>query len=352
MKMSLILALILSPLDAHADFRVRSMVSIFALMSERPTCQTLVADAEHFLVKLYRGQVFEDGIIITADHRLLSQTTVLGWNPKRPLPAHHVLERKIPSPVRFEGTLAVLASVGADEYYHWLLQIAARYAILEQKQIAYDKLYLMPLTHGFQRETLEVLGIPADKVYFGAEEKLVQAHDLIVPSIPTHLGHIRPEAVKFLRDKFLQEENFSEKPRRKLYISRADAKLRQIVNEGELWAMLEPMGFEKVLLSGHHVREQARLFAQADVIVAPHGSGLANLVFARDGARIIEIHISQEINGLFGNLSRQLGLEYHAIQSTRGTMTDRQVHEEEKIYLSKAKLREIYKILAQGRLPF
>ena len=68
------------------------------------------------------------------------------------------------------------------------------------------------------------------------------------------------------------------------------------------------------------------LFHRADVIVAPHGAGLSNILFARPGTTIIEAHCHEPayIRMSFRQLSLKLGMRYHGMLSTqRGQVTDR-----------------------------
>jgi capsular polysaccharide biosynthesis protein len=52
---------------------------------------------------------------------------------------------------------------------------------------------------------------------------------------------------------------------------------------------LAALGFESVLTERLSVHEQVEMFSQASVLVAPHGAGLANMVFARPGLTVLEI---------------------------------------------------------------
>jgi capsular polysaccharide biosynthesis protein len=56
-----------------------------------------------------------------------------------------------------------------------------------------------------------------------------------------------------------------------------------------------------------------RRFAEADVIVAVHGAGLTNLLFARPGATVIEIFPENCIKSTYLWLARQMGLNYRAL---------------------------------------
>jgi capsular polysaccharide biosynthesis protein len=72
---------------------------------------------------------------------------------------------------------------------------------------------------------------------------------------------------------------------RRLYVSRSDAKLRRIANEGDLLRVLAEHDFEVVTPGTLSLRDQVALFMGAEAIVGPHGAGLANLLFAPRHAR-------------------------------------------------------------------
>jgi capsular polysaccharide biosynthesis protein len=88
---------------------------------------------------------------------------------------------------------------------------------------------------------------------------------------PTSFG------VEWLRQRLLPA---SCRGHRRIYISRNDASSRRIVNEADLIKELTP-------LAETDFPHQVRLFNKASVIIAPHGAGLTNCVFAPSGAVII-----------------------------------------------------------------
>jgi capsular polysaccharide biosynthesis protein len=49
------------------------------------------------------------------------------------------------------------------------------------------------------------------------------------------------------------------------------------------------MGFEVFDNAENSVREQARAFRDASIIVSPHGAGLANIVYCDPGTPIVEV---------------------------------------------------------------
>ena len=83
---------------------------------------------------------------------------------------------------------------------------------------------------------------------------------------------------------------------RLLYVTRRDARSRRIVNEEQIVKLLRRLGFEIVCPGELSFSEQIRLFAQARVIIGPHGAGLTNTVFAPQNATLIELFPENYIN--------------------------------------------------------
>ena len=105
---------------------------------------------------------------------------------------------------------------------------------------------------------------------------------------------------------------------RRLYISRAGANKRKVVNEQELIEALAALGFESIEAESLRLADQARLFSEAELVVGAHGAGLTNILFAAPGTRVIEI-LSLEPNRVsaFGTMSALLSLEYGYLVAAR-----------------------------------
>ena len=79
------------------------------------------------------------------------------------------------------------------------------------------------------------------------------------------------------------------------------------------FALLADYGFEVVKAEELGVRGAARVFAEASHIVAPHGAGLANLVFAPQRARVLEIY-SAHLSTDYWCICNDRNLEYFCLQ--------------------------------------
>ena len=77
----------------------------------------------------------------------------------------------------------------------------------------------------------------------------------------------------------------------RIFITRSDAPtaFRQLLNERELTDELAKLGYAALTPGALPPLEQARIFAQADRIIALHGSGGANVVFSSTKARVMHL---------------------------------------------------------------
>ncbi len=100
-------------------------------------------------------------------------------------------------------------------------------------------------------------------------------------------------------------------PGRRFYLSREGAAIRRVTNEPAIVAMLSRYGFEFIEPAGIPFSQQAELFRSADIIVAPHGAALANLMFCRPGTRLLEFFPADYIDDCYLRISKAMELDYH-----------------------------------------
>ncbi|MBE9041474.1 tetratricopeptide repeat protein, partial [Oscillatoriales cyanobacterium LEGE 11467] len=234
-------------------------------------------------------------------------------------PQHRLFQRKELPPIEYiDGTVVSLVGLSANVYFHWMVDILPRVEILRRSQIDWnqvDGFLVNQNQQPFQRETLSKLGIPPEKIIQSDRHSHIQARQLIVPSFSGYLGWASPETIDFLRQSFLPAaiSTFSQTdchfPDR-IYINRADAKYRHLFNEGEIVRQLEAWGFVSVALETMSFFEQILLFHRAKVIVAPHGSGLTNILFCQPNAQIVELTSPNYIRHYYRAISQHLNLQH------------------------------------------
>lgn len=109
-------------------------------------------------------------------------------------------------------------------------------------------------------------------------------------------------------------------PDKRILISRKKAPNgRCVLNEDELATALLPFGFKAYILEDLDFESQIELFYDAEVVVAPHGAGLTNLLFAQ-AADVIELHPNPQLFPHYYFMCKSLG---HRYQYWCGTQTSR-----------------------------
>jgi hypothetical protein len=133
-----------------------------------------------------------------------------------------------------------------------------------------------------------------------------------------------------------------------MFFSRGGVKLRRMLNEPELETIAARLGFQRFeAVSGNHP-EQVLRFGNADVIVAVHGAGLANLLFARPGTAVIELFPADFVKSTYLWLSNRLGLRHHCVVGSPGNY-DQDFHVDPCLFA--ARLDEVMASAARHALP-
>lgn len=257
-----------------------------------------------------RGRVLTDGgKVILPDDELIEEVSsdFLARDPR----ANTVFTRlRLPRVRSLRERVAVLTMSWSGNYYHWLFHTLPRLKLLEASGVAWDRI-VAPRGQRFQRESLDLVGIAASRII--AEPNLhLEADTLVVPTLVDAPGDPRPWVSQFLRERLLAPAG-SGGARRRIYISREKRDRRRVVNEAELAAALETEGFERFSLEDLSLLDQIALFRDADMVVGPHGSGLANLIFCGPETRVVELFGPDYINHCYRALAHRLGLDYRPL---------------------------------------
>ncbi len=95
------------------------------------------------------------------------------------------------------------------------------------------------------------------------------------------------DSIKILK-KFINPQTNKEFSK-KIYITREDSNYRKIINEGDVVTLLREKGYKVINPQLYEIDEQIEIFSNAEKIIAPHGSNLANIIFCKPETEIFEI---------------------------------------------------------------
>lgn len=212
-----------------------------------------------------------------------------------------------------------LVADGHGNYYHWMLDVLPRLAALELESLPYHR-YLVSQEHPFNQQTLDLLHIPASSRTAAISQQFYAAPKLMVPLVP--LG-VSQENIRFVRHLLLERGGLGETPpaNERIYISRRYASSRRVLNEEELYPLLQKHNFRICYLEQLSLKQQMLLFHGAKIILTPHGAAWTNLIFARPGTLALEI-VPEGLEStrpgayhLYERLAAAAGVDYERIMA-------------------------------------
>jgi capsular polysaccharide biosynthesis protein len=262
------------------------------------------------------GYVFDKKgrLIVGATHKLRENREYPRWIKRGAMIQPHPL---FPMLKHYRETVAVLTASTQSIYFHWLLDIVPRFGMLVQSGEKADLIYIQNKSR-FQKESLEMLGIDAQQIINTVDVAVLTAKKIILPCHQIMNGREFPSwVIQYLRDQFLPKSEVAATPAsRRIYISRRSSD-RRLANETSIIDNLKDYGFSAIELEKLSLKNQIRLFREAQVVISPHGSGLANLVFSSPGTIVIELFPAANVD-LFYRLSNALKLNYFYVKARNG----------------------------------
>lgn len=316
---------------AKDDYRVAAAREDVNLLVLRDHEHVAVApprvDADHALPASYMASavpvaVFADAVIagpqfqvFTSRGELIRESVVrrsLGEAALRETSLLHAVNQASVA----DGTVAVLGTHRANNYFHWWVDSVARVWIVDQALGVRGIAWIGPSPRApFHDQSLALLDIPVT-------QRPVEpnpcgfSHVVFTPGLAFGATQaLSPIITQFAG--YLQACLRPRQGNRRIYITRHSARSRRVVNEEAVTDALATVGFETVTLDMVPVAEQATLFAEARAIVSVHGAGLTNLLFARPGTTLIEIFpVGTLHSSCYRHLASLLSQPYAPLETT------------------------------------
>jgi len=101
--------------------------------------------------------------------------------------------------------------------------------------------------------------------------------------------------------------------KKRIYVARGAAPRRRVLNEAAVEKLLASHGFTPVNPGSLAFADQVALFADAEMVVGPHGAGLTNCVFMAPGGALIELTHDKRVVWTYHEVAGAAGLSYSCI---------------------------------------
>ena len=294
--------------------------------------KVIIDNFTYNVFKIKKARIYTDlvqNVAVILKNNLIPEASFQKINSHVKEEIHNVCLKKGTPRIKIKKNgklLSLIQDASENNFSHWLLDILPRIKIFEQNNSIEDiDYFLLPeLKYSFQRETLEILKIPFNKILSDKQNRHIEANVLYVTGHPWHKkGNVQDEIIyipewiiNWLREKFLanaEYKNVSEK----IYIDRSDSLFShcQIINSDEVWEFLKNEGFTKIKSTEITFKNQIGLFNSATTIVGAHGAGLTNMIFSKSNTNIIEFAPKNHPNNFFYRVSQINNLNYRKIVS-------------------------------------
>jgi hypothetical protein len=276
----------------------------FRDVPERKSGETFIATLPNCLVTWYtdpdKGDDFYPAIL-DADSRALDMREV------RFRPLHAATLRGSSKPVRMRKATWITERV-YHNHSHWLTAHLPKLLLLREKGML-GPVLLPPQRTATIDGSLRLLGL---------EPEAFQTYDHTRPLVVEELtilgtDRFRPELLQLVPQAF----GVAGAPpsHRKVFISRLRAARRRLLNEEEIWLLLEPLGFERVTMEEMTFAAQVKLMQETAVLVAPHGAGLTNMMFCHPHTHVVEMADLGFPNPNFYALAAAMGHNYWLVRA-------------------------------------
>lgn len=232
-----------------------------------------------------------------------------------------VVSENLPPPQEIDGIVAFFSVRFGGGYFHWMLDIIARFHLLEAAGIdinSIDKFVFNAWETLYQKQTLNTLKVPPEKIISNKDINHIKATQIIIPTpnLSYHQGlQISQWNCDFLKQTFCQGFINSDLgyTKQRIYIDRTLAPSRHVLNNSQVIELLTEFSIKPVQLESMTIEQQAELFATSEAIITPHGAGLTNLAFCQSGTKVIEILSPDYCPSIYRLLSGICKLEYYPI---------------------------------------
>ncbi|WP_444677366.1 glycosyltransferase family 61 protein [Halomonas sp. E19] len=276
----------------------------FRDIPQRRNQETFIATLPDCLVTWYKRPDKQNSLwpaILNGDQRALKMREIKFRS------GHAAVLRKSPEPVRMQQAIWVTERV-YDNHSHWLTAHLPKLLLLRERNMLDNVLLPMERTPAMDG-SLRLLGLDPEGFKTFDLSRPLKVEQLTVVGT----DRFRPELIRQVPDAYGVDD--AAPAQRKIFISRAKAERRRLINEDQLWPLLEAEGFERVFMEELSFEEQVELMKSTAVLVAPHGAGLTNMMFCQKGTHIVEIADLGFPNPNFYALAAAMGHNYWLIQA-------------------------------------
>lgn len=272
-----------------------------------------------FVIELPDAEVIGKGIVVDNTGSVVLESTLFQRQYLRRSYQNHLIAFRRWLPATHHTFALSLINYLDRNYFHWMMESVGRLMLVREQLV--DPTLEILIDADAPRFVRESIGFLFDVdqqriVNDGSRRRRVDR--LLLPSFPhtrnegTGWANIYPpEMIRWINRTALERIGPAG-AKRNVIITRRNADQRRMLNAQAIIDRFPEKCFTIIEPEELSFREQVALFADAGIIIAMHGAGLTNLLFARD-AQVIEFYPQvreEKDSSYFFQITSALGLRH------------------------------------------
>jgi hypothetical protein len=211
-----------------------------------------------------------------------------------------------------------IQSIWGENYYHFLTEELPNIIKLQN----YDSSILLMINYNdkYIRDILNIFNFPINSFIKRNDSLCFKIKECFLTNISISGKPARDDLLLIqskLKDILQLDFSVSNEKKIKqigIYIKRNEYE-RRVLNNNEIidHLILKHSNIEWIIFESLNMLETIKLFNKANYIISPHGAGLTNMIFSREGTNIIEFMPYSDPNECYNHLSQMLKHKYNCI---------------------------------------
>jgi hypothetical protein len=205
-----------------------------------------------------------------------------------------------PKKQKINGKVLCLSVTGGQKnYFNFSTKLIQRIGFAKSMDYSisdFDFILVNKITASFQKELLDIHGIPSEKIIETEENTFIEATELMIPSLSLQSFYGNNYIRETVLNSPLRNGLSARKSPSRVFLSRRKAKWMRIVNEDVLDALFEKYNIIPIEFEGMSVLEQATLMNNCELFISVHGAGMTNIIYCKPKTGIIEILNRHRLN--------------------------------------------------------
>lgn len=195
-------------------------------------------------------------------------------------------------------------------YFHWLTDALPRLLASNREEKHYP--VILPERYKQISYITESLNLLEAQIIYYNEQIPLRVKELLITSHTADTGNYNHILINELRNKLRNKFTIAGDPNRKVFVSRLKAAYRKITNEHEVIDLLKSFNYEIHYFEYYAFSKQVEIMSQAKHLIGLHGAGLTNMLFMKEGGKILELrNLNDSHNNCYFSLASELNLHYY-----------------------------------------